>query len=398
MTDSRYALFVLDGEQRAALAVVRSLGRSGYPVHVGSAVPASLAGGSRWARSEARLPDPLAGASAYADAVARVAADRGARVLVPVAEPSWLAVLEHRDRLGDLIIPGPDLDAFRRAADKEAVLALAAGLGVAVPRQWVVRDAHDAAHVPEHAFPVVVKPARSVAGPDGRRRKVSVRYARSATELAAALTELGDDAGPFLVQQRIEGPGVGIFLLRWEGETRARFAHRRIREKPPSGGVSTCCESVAAPPGLLARSEALLAALDFTGVAMIEYKRDRRTDVDYLMEINPRFWGSLQLAIDAGVDFPHLLVELATGAHPAPVTAWALGRRSRWCLGELDHLIARLRRSPEELALPADAPSRLATVASVLAPWRPGQRSDVFRWSDPVPGIRETVAWVKALA
>ncbi len=50
---------------------------------------------------------------------------------------------------------------------------------------------------------------------------------------------------------------------------------------------------------------------------MVEFKADARTGTPYLMEINGRFWGSLQLAIDAGVDFPAILVAAALGA-PIP--------------------------------------------------------------------------------
>lgn len=75
-------------------------------------------------------------------------------------------------------------------------------------------------------------------------------------------------------------------------------------------------ESVVADPALVERSRRLLARLNWQGVAMVEYKIDASTGMPYLMEINGRFWGSLQLAIDAGVDFPRLLLEVATGGGP----------------------------------------------------------------------------------
>ena len=130
---------------------------------------------------------------------------------------------------------------------------------------------------------------------------------------------------------------------------------------------------------------------------MIEYKQDTRSGRTFLMEINPRFWGSLQLAIDAGVDFPWYLAQLAIGEQVAPVTRWRVGVRSRWCMGEIDHLIARLRRSRDDLNLPSNAPGLFRTAASVLTPWRPRQRGDVFRVSDPLPSLREAVAWIRAL-
>jgi len=367
-------------------------------VHVGSSLRHSLAGGSRYAVSEALLPDPLAGSDEYASAVARLAQDHGAEVLLPVTEASALALLERCDSFPGVHIPTSELDHFRRACDKAAVLALARDLGIAVPGQWTVTgELGHPPEIPPERFPVVVKPARSIVGPEGKRRKVGVRYAPTADRLAQVLHELGPEAGPFLIQARIGGPGIGVFLLRWGGEVIATFAHRRIREKPPSGGVSVCCESVVLPDPLLAQSAALLAALDWSGVAMIEYKCDARSGESYLMEVNPRFWGSLQLAIDAGVDFPWYLVQAALGQRVEPVTQWRVGVRSRWCWGDIDHLIARLRHSRVDLDLPDDAPGVLRTALSVLVPWRPGQRSDVFRFTDPVPAVRETVAWFRAL-
>lgn len=357
-----------------------------------------MAGGSRFAASETTLPDPLAGTDTYTAAVGRLLEAHPAQVVLPVTEAATLALLERRDRFAGVQIPTSDLERFRRAADKEAVLTLARDLGIAVPAQWTATGAPgDSPAIPPEQYPVVVKPARSVVGPEGNRRKVGVRYAGTPEQLGQTLREFGAEAGPFLIQAKVQGPGLGVFLLRWGGRVMASFAHRRIREKPPSGGVSVCSESVALPDPLLDQSRRLLEALDWNGVAMIEYKRDDRTGRNCLMEINPRFWGSLQLAIDAGVDFPWYLLQASMGHDVPTVTHWRTGIRSRWCWGEIDHLIARLRRSRAELDLPPDAPGVLRTALSVLTPWRPGQRSDVFRLSDPLPALRESVAWVRAL-
>ena len=128
---------------------------------------------------------------------------------------------------------------------------------------------------------------------------------------------------------------------------------------------------------------------------MIEYKLDGATGVPYLMEINGRFWGSLQLAIDAGVDFPALLVALALGEQPAPVCSYRVGVRSRWWLGDLDQLLARLRRTPAELALPPGSAGRLAALGEFLTLWRPGDRGEILRFADPAPACRELADWLR---
>ena len=59
---------------------------------------------------------------------------------------------------------------------------------------------------------------------------------------------------------------------------------------------------------------------------MLEFKRDA-TGLPRLIEINPRFWGSLELAIRCGVDFPRLYVAACLGQPFDPVLTYAIGRR-----------------------------------------------------------------------
>ncbi|HEU6453786.1 MAG TPA: ATP-grasp domain-containing protein [Gemmatimonadaceae bacterium] len=407
-------ILVTDGEQRSALALVRSLGRAGHTVYVCSSRGRSLAGASRYARGEARVGDPLHGAERFAEDVLRLIDRWKIDVLIPVSEASLLGLLPVRDRLLEVLLPFPDEATFRRISDKAELLSVAPRVGIAIPEQVRIESAAEARSLDPGSleYPVVLKPSRSVgesaagrasegggasAGRAARARtKLTVRHAADANELSRALAELvetGDAAFPLLIQQRIVGPGIGIFLLLWEGRTVATFAHRRIREKPPSGGVSVYRESVAADPGLVARSRALLEHFGWCGVAMVEYKVDARTGTPYLMEVNGRFWGSLQLAVDSGVDFPVLLVAAASGEAPAPVERYTTGVRSRWFWGDVDHLIARMRRSRAELSLPPEAPGRWRALRDFLTIHFGRDREEIFRFDDPRPFLRESVQW-----
>ena len=128
---------------------------------------------------------------------------------------------------------------------------------------------------------------------------------------------------------------------------------------------------------------------------MVEFKLYRMTGTPYLMEVNGRFWGSLQLAIDAGIDFPLLLIDAACGAPVAPPPVARTGVRLRWELGDVDYLIAILSRSRTQLHLPPGTPSRLRSAAAVLLPWRPGERWEILRPSDPAPFLREATNWIR---
>jgi len=391
-------VLVTDGEQRSALAIVRSLGRAGHRVHVLSRSGQSLAGASRYATSDERCPDALAQPDAFAGAVRKCVAALGVDVVIPVTEAALLAVLPNRDALG-ATVPFASASAFAAISDKHAVLDAAARSGIAIPEQVVLATAGDAANADTEAlrYPVVLKPARSVAGESEARVKLSVMHADSPAAFRAAIAGLPVAAFPLLVQQRVVGPGIGIFVLLWDGTLRAAFAHRRIREKPPSGGVSVYRESVALDPGLLERSVALLDAFSWRGVAMVEYKVDAATGTPYLMEINGRFWGSLQLAIDAGVDFPTLLLRAADGEQFAPVMSYNRGVRSRWWWGDVDHLIARLRHSDAELALPPGSAGRVKTLAAFVR-GDPRDRDEIAQAGDRRPFLRESWQWVRALA
>jgi predicted ATP-grasp superfamily ATP-dependent carboligase len=211
-----------------------------------------------------------------------------------------------------------------------------------------------------------------------------VQFVSSPDDARTALCALPAVAFPVLLQRRVRGPGEGLFVLRWNGRVVAEFAHRRLREKPPEGGVSVYRESIALDGKLAAAGRRLLEALDWQGVAMIECKRDQVTGQHVLMEINGRLWGSLQLAIDAGVDFPRLLVSCALGgsARVPPVTRYRVGVRSRWFWGDVDHLYLRLRNGES----PA---GKLAAVRDFLRVGLSGE--EIWRWRDPTPFLLESL-------
>lgn len=383
-----------DGDERSSLAVVRSLGKAGHRVFVVSESGRSLAGASRYAVSEDAVPNPLKGSERYVNAVRDLVRAHAIDTLVPMTEAALLALLPHRETLSDVLIPFPPLKVFQAVSDKQRLLEAAAASRIAVPMQTVLSSSTDIDSVDGSTirYPVVLKPSRSVVGEGSSRMKVGVRHAANQQEFDAHLRNTPPSAFPILVQQRIVGPGVGIFLLVWNREVRAVFSHKRLREKPPSGGVSVYRESIAADPDLVEKSRALLQRFDWEGVAMIEYKIDETTGTPYLMEINGRFWGSLQLPIDAGVDFPAMLLEVASGGNPPSVTDYNVGIRSRWWWGDVDHLLVRLLRSARSLSLPPGAPGRLGSILDFLTVKRQ-DRNEILRLDDPKPFIIETARW-----
>ena len=157
------------------------------------------------------------------------------------------------------------------------------------------------------------------------------------------------------------------------------------------------CESVPLDEEMILAADRLLAEVGWVGVAMVEFKRDLRDGRARLMEVNGRFWGSLQLAIACGVDFPALYLALLQGGHPAPFREYRVGHKLKWFLGTLDHLAIRLRKSGEALNLAPGAPSRWQALADFLKVWEKDCSFDVFDRSDPRPAWCECRDYLRQL-
>jgi predicted ATP-grasp superfamily ATP-dependent carboligase len=233
-------------------------------------------------------------------------------------------------------------------------------------------------------YPVVLKPrASEEATGDAVQSTGAPAYARDATEFMAAWRAIRARCRSVLVQEFIPGTGAGYFALARHGAVRMEFAHRRIRDVRPTGSDNAVRESAPVDPRIREQARAVLQALDWHGVAMVEF-RVRPDGTPVFLEVNGRFWNSLALAVYAGADFPAAVATLAERGDITPPADYTIGVRCRWLLGDLRHLIEVLRGAPR--GYPGEFPSRLATLAAVLTPTR-GMRHDNFTWADPLPEL-----------
>jgi predicted ATP-grasp superfamily ATP-dependent carboligase len=385
---------VLDGNQRSALAVVRSLGRQGVPLQVADSVAKPLAAASRFCRGTLVYPDAAAAPAEFLDWLEELGRKQPETVLLPMTDLTAPLVLQARARLGGLRTALPTLVAYEAVSDKYALFKLAEQVGVRSPETRVVSRRNVASLENLSAYPLVVKPRRSAERSAAGVTKRAVRYADNAQELAEiAAAELRDDADELLVQQYVSGFGAGVFGLYDRGKPLFFFAHRRLREKPPSGGISVLCESTSLPEEGVEAARRLLDSLQWHGVAMVEFKIDPQGRT-WLIEINARFWGSLQLAVDCGADFPWFVYQIATGCTPEIPPGYAVGERLRWWLGDLDNLYARLRDS----RWTPTALHKTRAVGDFLMPWQPRTRYEFMRWNDPGPAVAALGQYLAALA
>lgn len=383
-------VLVTDGENRSALAVTRSLGRrKGCRVVVTGKEARNLASSSGFCRQGLSVPDPLREGVKYVSAISEIAARETIDVIFPMTEQSIHLLNIARDRLPEgMMLACPPTATMESVADKSALYRMAERLQVSIPQTLYLAGVGDLSAVIEKIdrYPVVVKPALSKI-PEGEGfLSAGVRYAASREELEHLYMTSNVLRYPSMIQEMIVGPGTGLFTLYDGNRHLALFSHRRLREKPPSGGVSVVSESVPLDEEMVEAAHRLLSAVGWSGVAMVEFKRDQRDGKAKLMEINGRFWGSLQLAVACGVDFPALFLDHLQGKKPSvPIRDYRVGHKLKWFFGTLDHLLIRLKSSDEKMNFLQGYPSKLQAVVDFLNVWEKNTSFDVFDRNDPGP-------------
>ncbi len=335
-------VLVADAETLGAIGAIRSLGRAGYPVHGCSRRPMALGMRSRYCGASAVCPDYRR--PEFVDWLRRYLSDHGIRAIVPSA-PFMRAI---RPVYGELaaLVPLPDREdvVFRGLSKTDVHRAFTeAGGNVAenLPPSLCVEALQsdvsewELARLGRPLF-LKVDSCHSRTGESGK-----VIRAQTASEAADILAALRPRFEKVLVQGYVPGRGVGSFFLVWNGEVLASFQHRRIHEVPHTGGVSSFRESFS-HPAIEADALLKIRCLDWRGVGMLEYRLDESTGRHHFIEFNGRFWGSLHLALFAGVDFPTLLLDAFHG-HPQPLPTYRLGVRCRNTIQEVQYVWSRLK-------------------------------------------------------
>jgi predicted ATP-grasp superfamily ATP-dependent carboligase len=381
-------ILVLDGNQNQAVASVRSLANAGHQVLAGASSSWSKAGWSRSCRGTFRYPDPHQDVSGFVARIAEVAAQQSGTLVLPMTEATTLPLSARREVLqttgAKLVLPSHD-DVLR-AFNKEETVLLATSLGIAVPKTTIICSAGEAhAASGTTKFPVVLKPRSSVETQSNGALQVTgrPRYARDAEELQTVYREMSRTCSRVLVQEFVDGEGTGYFALMHRGELRAEFAHRRIRDVHPTGSGSAVRVSVEPDPQVRAASLAILQALHWHGVAMVEF-RHVQGSAPVFLEVNGRFWNSLPLACYAGADFPALLTQMADTGDVEMQNSFRTGVRCRWLLGDFRHLVEVWRGAPA--GYPRPYPGRWSTLLAEMTPV-PGTFHDNFQWADPLPEL-----------
>lgn len=380
-------VIVTDASQRTALYVIRSLGRRGIDV---TAVEkevdrwANLGFSSKYAEKRVVLPSVHDEPDLYLEGLLKIC--RGHDVLLPISMYSLKVVSRHIDEFRKVLhVPIVNYEKLIKANNTETLINIANNAGVPTPNTYFIKDLNQVKKIAEDlSYPVFIKVKEELElAPANRNLMVS-----SAKELLEKYVEL-HRFQPFpLIQEYIKGEGQGYFaIFNRKSEPKVVFGHRRIREYPITGGPSAFCESHYNSK-VMECGDRLLRALDWYGLAMVEFKIDERDQLPKLMEINPRVWGSMPLAIASGVDFPYLLFKLAIDGDVQELRSFKEGVKVRFLINDIRAALSYLAKGKRKITYLRKFIKDLFDM---------NVREGILSFSDPKPGLVNIIKAIRRL-
>ncbi len=384
-------ILVTDAGLGSAITIIRCLGRQGWRVIAADSDARSLGFLSRYAHERFVYPAPEGASQAFVEALKGAARAYQADLIIPVTDAAILPLAQARDEFAGVSqLALPDTRALEVVLDKRQTLALAERLHVPTPQTCLVASVQEAVAAAQRLrWPVVLKPPASRRYEPGQAiQSFTVSYAADLSQLTAQMRRL-EGHGAVLLQEFYPGEGQGVELLLHQGRPLLAFQHRRLREVPVTGGASAFREGIPLDPVLYRFAVDLMAALEWTGLAMVEFKLGAAGPK--LMEINGRVWGSLPLAVLSGVDFPARLVELCLFGPPQtaglPIGKYKTGVRSRNLDLEILWIASVLRGKRRYAGVPW--PGRHQGLVALLQLVHPAYKFDLLARDDPRPGVAE---------
>lgn len=241
----------------------------------------------------------------------------------------------------DYTLACPDISTLERVVDKSQLMRFAITHQIPIPNTFFINNPDDIHEIRNCLkFPVIIKPTNEKSG----RGIVRVDNPDMIEELYAFTRH---HYGPSIIQEYIP------FKKRYSVATLISKEHeiQRIciiqdnRIYPLHTGTSCFVETVN-NSDIMNLTFDIVKSLGIWGMTELEFIIDERDGKPKFLEINPRFWGSVQCAISAGVDFPVLLHKLVTGDNIPVSYEYKTGITGRYIFPkDLLHLVSVLKGS-----------------------------------------------------
>ena len=388
-------VLVTDAHELSGLGAVRSLGRAGYRVIAGypndlEPPPAKF---SRWCYDAIAYPNPWRNNLGFIKWMLSELSTSKYDVILPISEAVIYAIainnIKRPHNRTKIIIP--DKKALFYTLSKFHATQLALKVGINIPGTFFIDNSFTndrlKRFIDKVGFPVVVRTDNFFDEDTGRYVKGTTNLFYDFQEIKTFLDEYSNIPTNILMQEKKDGDGTGVFQLHWNGHVLLDFAHKRLHSVPWTGGASSFRKSIVSPE-LSKLGHKFLSAINYKGVAMIECLESKGKH--YFIEINGRLWGSIALALHAGVDFPRILLEcyLNSDVKQIKKPTYREGVRCRNTIpGEIYYVVSVLKTPSKD-----NPPNKIKTILEFFGlSLDPRIKSDFFWLNDPKPWIVNNV-------
>ncbi|MBD3169266.1 MAG: ATP-grasp domain-containing protein [candidate division Zixibacteria bacterium] len=377
-TDLLYmSALVTCAKSRIAYNIVRNLGEKGIKVYTADSSNGAMSFASRYSARSFIYPSPYTRPEDFIDYIINIVNKYGIDVVIPAYEETFLLSKYKNEISRHVKLVLPDYEKILLTHNKDRLVELGRDAKISVPLTITADDIRNDRTLPAgFKYPVLAKPKQG-----GGAWGIVQFNDRQSLEMALDKERFNNlPWSRYFIQEKIDGDVHCVAMLFNNGQYRASVSYIQLRDYPVTGGQATLRVSISNPKAEddLKR---LLEHLQWHGICQVDFVVEKKTGECYLIDINPRFWGSLTQGIASGVDFPYLLYKIAVDGDVSPVNDFRAGVKTRWLGGDIRTFLPLMRSSN----------SMTGFLSDYIRSCRDIELYDDFGWKDPMPFF----AWMK---
>jgi predicted ATP-grasp superfamily ATP-dependent carboligase len=391
--DRNRRVLAIVGDTQVGLWVVRSLARNGLEAHAIVNTIHGQSAHSRYSASAWKL-DCHPKDSGFAAEITELAEKLEVGSIMPVSETFHNALISVRDRLAasGIHLFSPSRETFDKATDKDYVHQLCLDLGVPVAKGMCLDELMEMGAASTLQFPLVLRTRKQ--NVDTGKVPVKAAYARNPEELLNWYRQFEKFADNVIVQEYHPGAEEHVQILMHDGEMFMTGDYIGEHHMPLAGGVTVQRISCHHQP-VIDDTVKLLQALNWEGIAGVQFHYDPESGRYIFLEINPRFSGGLPTVIMAGFEAPFNLWQSHFEPERMRKTTYQIGLRSRIVGGDANWFLGQLRG--DELPPGQQHLGRIRAALTLLWHCGPWTKDDSFMLADPKPFLVDFKQMLKKL-
>ena len=242
---------------------------------------------------------------AWLDIISKEIENQNISVIVPIAEEEFRFWILNQQLLPNTVkvIPLPQINNFEAAINKHQLSHFLNKHNLSHPKynRFENFDAYSKESL-ELNFPIIIKPLHEKGG-DGIEKFEN----KQALDLYLNKHSKSDE---LFFQEYIEGYDIDCSVLCLDGNI-SKYTIQKGKLEGDNSFAPQLCFDFFKNDALLDVVTQLMKALQWSGVAHIDLRYDEKANDYKIIEVNARFWGSVEGSKFAGINFPDLAIQLA---------------------------------------------------------------------------------------